>query len=385
MSIFQAMQKKGFSFVFIAIVAVFAISVSHFPAKHAATPQTIAQEDSLLVARIIVAGDAMTHSPQLTWAKDSAGAYNFLPCFQYLTDILSQADLNVVNLETTLAGAPYSGYPQFCAPDEFAQALKNTGFNFFLLANNHCADKGTKGTKRTIEKLQNMDIPSTGAFLDAQDRQTRYPAIVEVQGLKIALLNYTYGTNGLTVTPPVSINDLNDTVQIKKDIKEAQDKQPDVIIAFLHWGAEYQRQPNKQQKEQAAFFFQQGVDVIVGSHPHVVQPMEYFAYDNADTSKKKLVYWSLGNLISNQRKEHTDGGIMASFSIVKDKNSQVVSVENHTAIPYWVYRNTAIPPGYFVLPTEHFLNDTTTFPFSTEDSAAFHKFVENTHPLFQEL
>jgi len=310
-------------------------------------------QDSLISIHIIAAGDAMCHSPQYTHAKNTSGdGYDFSGCYQYLTDILAKGDLNIVNLETTLAGAPYSGYPQFCAPDEFALALKDAGFNFFLLANNHIADKGTKGTVSTIEKLQNWQISSAGAYLNEQDRQDRCPAIVEIKGTKIALLNYTYETNGLTVNKPVFINDLNDTTQILQDLKIAKNQQADIIIAFLHWGIEYQQTPSIKQKEQAMFLFKNGTDIIVGSHPHVVQPVEYFAYDQADTTKKKLIYWSLGNFISNQRKENTDGGILASFTITKNKYINSVQIENPTAIPYWVYRNTSIPPGYFVLPTE---------------------------------
>ena len=343
----------------------------------------IANEDSIVYVRVLVAGDAMCHSPQYTNAKSGNG-YDFSGCFQYITEILSQGDLNIVNFETTLAGEPYSGYPQFSAPDEYATSLKDAGFNFFLLANNHCADKGTNGTIATIEKLQNMQISSAGVYLNEQDRQDRYPALLEINGIKIALLNYTYGTNGLSVKKPVSINLLEDTTQIKKDIETAKNKQADIIIALLHWGTEYQRYPDKQQKEKAQFFFKNGTDIIVGSHPHVVQPFEYYMYDNADTTQKKLIFWSLGNFISNQRKEHTDGGIIASFTITKNLISNQVQVENHTAIPYWVYKNTSFFPGYFVLPTENFINDTTTFKFSDEDNKAFKRFIENTENLFQD-
>jgi len=338
----------------------------------------IAEEDSLIHLHIIAAGDAMCHMPQITHAKKAAGdGYDFSGSFQYLTDILAQGDLNVVNLETVLADAPYSGYPQFCAPDEFAVALKEAGFNFFLLANNHCADRGTKGTMATIEKLRKMQIPSAGTYLNTEDRAERYPAMMEIKGIKIALLNYTFGTNGLTVKAPVSINLLDDTVQIKKDLEAAGNQGAELIIAFLHWGTEYQQFPNKQQQEQAQFFFKNGTDIIVGSHPHVIQPVEYVACDPADSTKRKPVYWSLGNLISNQRNPYTDGGMMASFTVTKNRNTNRVCIENPSTIPYWVYRNTTHAPGYFILPTERFLNDTATFRFSDEDRSAFQRFVNH--------
>jgi len=339
-------------------------------------------EDTFSKIHVIVAGDAMCHSPQMTHAQTATGNYDFSGCFQYVTDILSKGDLNIINLETTLAGAPYSGYPQFCAPDEFALALKDAGFNFFLLANNHCADKGTKGTISTIEKLQDLQVRSAGTYLNDDDRKNRYPAIVDVNGIKMALLNYTYSTNGIAVSKPVIINDLNDTLQIIKDLEVAKNSEADIIIAFLHWGTEYSQTPDDKQKEQARFFFKNGTDIIIGSHPHVVQPVEYFSYDSSDTTKKKLIYWSLGNFISNQRKEHTDGGIMASFTISKNKTTNSIQIENETSIPYWVYRNTTLPPGYFVLPAERFLN-ASTFTFADEDLTAFQRFVNNTNKILK--
>jgi len=207
---------------FFSVFLLYKYELFPFPQQSFAE-NTLIAEDSITRIRIIAAGDAMCHSPQIAHAKktDSSG-YDFSGCFQYLTDILAKGDLNIVNLETTLAGSPYSGYPQFCAPDEFAFALKTTGFNFFLLANNHCADKGTIGAVSTIEKLQKWQISSAGTYLNEQDRQNRSPAIVEINGIKIALLNYTYGTNGLSVNDPVSINDLNDTALIKKDLEAAK-------------------------------------------------------------------------------------------------------------------------------------------------------------------
>ncbi len=377
-------RQKPCFIIWVVIGILGGISACNSPKAQPAVENTILQEDSLVSLHIIAAGDAMCHSPQISHAKEpTEDLYDFSGCFQYLTGILEKGDLNIINLETTLAGAPYSGYPQFCAPDEFADALENSGFNFFLLANNHCADKGTKGAVSTIEKLKARQIPSAGTYLNEQDRQERYPAIMEIKGIKIALLNYTYGTNGLTVNEPVFINNLNDTIQIRKDLETAKSQQPDIIIAFLHWGIEYQQAANKKQKDQARFFFENGADIIVGSHPHVIQPVEYFSYDPRDTTKKKLVYWSLGNFISNQRNEHTDGGIMASFTIIKNKNTNQVRIENQTAIPYWVYRNTTLYPGYFVLPAEQYLHDTVTFQFSKEDRSVFQRFVDNTNKMLR--
>ena len=337
-------------------------------------------EDPLTKVHIIAAGDAMCHPAQTANAKKSIDdSYDFSGSFQYLTDILAKGDLNIVNLETTIAGAPYSGFPHFCAPDEYAAALQNAGFNFFMLANNHCADKGTDGAILTIEKLQNMQIPSAGTYLNEQDREERYPALIEIKGIRISLLNYTHSTNGFTVKKPVSINMLYDTKQIKEDLESAKNQQPDVIIVFLHWGNEFEQTPDMEQKVFAKLLFKNGADIIIGSHPHVVQPVEYFSYDETDPTKKKLIYWSLGNLISDQKEEYTDAGILASFTITKDKNTNHIQIENQTTIPFWVYRNASLHPGFFVLPAENFLNEsaTLTFGFSDKDYAVFQRSVDN--------
>lgn len=339
--------------------------------------------DSLETIIVTIAGDAMAHKPQTDAAfLANEKCHDFKGVCDYLQPVLENSDLNILNLETTLAGEPYKGYPQFSAPDAFAEAFKQAGFHFFVLANNHCADRGNAGAKRTLNVLKQMNIPSAGVYGDSIDRAQRYPALLYVRNLKIALLNYTYGTNGLTLEKPFTVNYLNDTLQIIGDIEKAKKQNPDVILALLHWGNEYERQPSNTQKQQARFFLSQGVDAIIGSHPHVVQPFEYFAFDETDSTKKKPVFWSLGNLVSNQRKEHTDGGILAKLSITKNLHTGEVKIHQCQGIPYWVYKNTEIHPGYFILPTYRFFDQSHTLPFTAQDSAAFLQFLSNTDSLF---
>ena len=341
------------------------------------------QNDSLEIGVITIAGDAMAHKPQTDAAfLSNENRHDFGRVCEFIRPVLENSDLNILNLETTLAGEPYKGYPQFSAPDAFAEAFKKAGFHFFVLANNHCADRGNAGAKRTLNILKQMNIPSAGVYLDSMDRSQRYPALLYARNIKIALLNYTYGTNGLILHNPLSVNYLSDTLQIVKDIEKAKKLKPDVILALLHWGNEYERQPSKTQKQQARFFLSHGVDAIVGSHPHVVQPFEYFAYDETDSTKKKPVFWSLGNLVSNQRNEHTDGGILAQLFLSKNQHTGEVKIQHCQGIPYWVYKNTDIHPGYFILPTYRFFDQSYSFPFTTQDSAAYLQFCFNTDALF---
>ncbi|MDR1169908.1 MAG: CapA family protein, partial [Prevotellaceae bacterium] len=253
---------------------------------------------------LIFVGDVMQHSTQFNGALRTDGIYDFEPCFRLIKDEILSADLAIANLEVPLAGKPYSGYPTFSAPDEIAMDLKRTGFNVLVTANNHSCDKGAKGLDRTVNMLDSFDIVHTGIFRDKQERAEKYPLIMSVKNFKIAVLNYTYGTNGMS-SGSLLVN-MIDSAQIVKDIETARLSSPDIIIAFMHWGEEYKRYPDEKQKKITDMFFLNGVNLVIGAHPHVIQPMEkrYSAAGRCD----KLVAYSLGNFVSNQPFPNTDGG-----------------------------------------------------------------------------
>ena len=265
---------------------------------------------------LLFVGDLMQHQAQIDAARTESG-YSYDTCFDLVRPEIEKADLAVANLEVTLAGKPYKGYPQFSAPDEFLEALKRAGFDVLLTANNHCLDRGKKGLERTVRMLDSLNIPYAGTYLNADERTKRYPLLLEKNGLRIAILNYTYGTNGLKVQSPQVVNYI-DTVQIKQDIHEAKRLCADAIIALMHWGMEYKSLPEDSTRELAKWLLNEGVDHIIGSHPHVVQPIEVVAHA-ADTSRKHLVVYSLGNYISNMSKIGTDGGLMVRLRLQKKK------------------------------------------------------------------
>ena len=336
-----------------------------------------AKVDTFIRVSFVVAGDAMAHYPQLTSAYISdSDKYDFYPVFQYISPVIKKFDFSIVNYETTAGGKPYTGYPQFSAPDTFAYVLKNAGFKFFVNANNHCVDRGINGIDHTIDVFDNYQIPHTGTFKDEKSRDSLYPSIQKIKGLKIAILNYTYGTNGIFIPEPAVIDTI-DTVIIKKDLKRALDSVPDVIIVCMHWGVEYQRVPNKEQKDLAEFLFENGADIIVGSHPHVVQPIELMTFNYKDKTKTGLVIWSLGNFVSNQRKQYTNGGILADFTIEKNIFTKVVSVKDIGYIPVWVYKATG-PEKFYVLPVYKFEHDTSIFELNKKDKLAFSTFIKDT-------
>lgn len=310
--------------------------------------QENASEDSVI---LLFAGDVMGHMPQVHAAFDSnTRTYNFTSCFRFIRPLLDSVDIAVANLETTLAGPPYTGYPLFSSPDALAHDLFVAGFDILATANNHCYDKGKHGMERTIRVLDSLQIPHMGTYVNAKARDTLFPLIICRKGVKIALFNYTYGTNGISVDSPNIVNVINRR-QIQQDIQRADSLKVDVKVIFLHWGREYEEKPNSEQISLARFLVQAGADIVVGSHPHVVQTFE----EIQDTVRKRVVpvFYSLGNFISNQRDPNRDGGAMALFTIRWRTlpDSQRVFEVNSQYCPYWVYKGSLDGMyQYYVLP-----------------------------------
>jgi poly-gamma-glutamate synthesis protein (capsule biosynthesis protein) len=294
------------------------------------------QTDTL---RLVFAGDIMGHAPQIASAQIIKNqTYNYESCFRYVKPILEQADLAIGNLEVTLPGKPpYTGYPMFRSPDELASALKNAGFDILVTANNHANDARGAGVASTIQTLRNLEFMQTGTFLHQRDRTAHYPLMVYKNRFKIALLNYTYDTNGVPTQAPTIVN-LIDKQQIAKDLAEAVARKPHFIVVVMHWGLEYQLTESPEQRELATFLISHGADMVIGSHPHVVQPVRLERVAMPDgTIKEALVVYSLGNFISNQQQPNTDGGILFQVDLLKNRNTPTVQVGNHGIIPVWRY------------------------------------------------
>jgi poly-gamma-glutamate synthesis protein (capsule biosynthesis protein) len=247
-------------------------------------------------------------------------------------DYISSADIAIGNLEVTLAGAPYTGYPQFSSHQSLSYALQDAGFDVLLTANNHTLDRGKLGMERTLDVLDSIGMPHTGTFRDSAEWKANYPLIVEKNNFRFALLNYTYGTNGIAVVKPNVVNYI-DTVRIAADITKAQQLEPDYIITCIHWGEEYINKENVAQRKIAAFLARRGCNLIVGGHPHVVQPLAMLPVSNMDSVP---VAYSLGNFISNQRNRYRDGGITLDLTLIK--TDSIVTLHSIGYEPFWVYR-----------------------------------------------
>ncbi len=311
--------------------------------------QASGQDRDSVISRIklIFAGDIMGHDTQINSAMDEqSGTYRYDTCFSLLRPFIESADIAVANLEVTLAGPDFKGYPQFSSPDELADAVKNAGFDILINANNHCLDRGRDGLERTIAVLDRKGIIHTGTFTDEAERMLTYPLIVEKNGIRLALLNYTYGTNGLKVREPNIVNYIDTTV-IRQDLERAQLAEPDFTIVTIHWGIEYKREENREQDDLAVFLLHHGADAVIGSHPHVVQPVKEYTREAGD-SVQHLVVYSLGNFISNQRDRYTDGGIMVEMDL--EKKSSGTTVNRYSYLPVWVWKPAKKESGnYFVL------------------------------------
>lgn len=281
--------------------------------------------------RLLFMGDVMGHDTQINSARnDQTGAYDYKSCFKYMEADMKAADVAIANLEVTLAGPPHKGYPQFSSPDVLADALQESGVDVLVTANNHCVDRRRQGLERTCKVLDAKGIPRTGTFINPNDRSQNNPVKMVVDGIRLALMNYTYGTNGIPVSEPNIVNHL-DTAVIAEDIRKAKAFHPDQIIVFLHWGYEYQTSPNVEQKKLTRFLWDHGVNVVIGSHPHVIQPMHW---EKADDHNRLVVY-SMGNFISNQRTAPRDGGAMAWVELSKSADKCFISAANYQLT--WVY------------------------------------------------
>lgn len=301
---------------------------------------------------LLFAGDAMQHQSQLDAAKTKDG-YDYSSYFTLIEDKVKSADIAIVNLETTLPGKGYTGYPCFGSPDAYAYALKEAGFNVFLTANNHSLDKRKQGLERTILMLDSMQVKYVVTYVNQDKKDLLYPLMIIKNGIRIALLNYTYDTNGIQIQNPNVIN-LIDKKQILVDIQWAKAMKPDIIIANMHWGIEHKLVPSKEQKELAQFLIKNGVRLVIGSHPHVIQPINI---QKQNDSIQNIVVYSLGNFISGMKGDNVEGGMMVNIDLSKDSEGSVqIDSCNYSLV--WVAKPIENgKPNYHLVPVEKYQDE----------------------------
>lgn len=266
----------------------------------------------------------MQHQAQLDAARKGKD-YDYTGYFDDIKPFVSVADYAVVNLETPVSTPPYSGYPCFNAPPAFLDALADAGFDLFLTANNHTLDRGARGLRKTIEELDVRRLAHTGTFANDSARAESVPMIVNVNDFKIGFLNYTYGTNGISPRDGVVV-DYIDRPAIRRDVENSRKAGAELICVCVHWGDEYKLLPNASQRYLADFLEAIGVDMIIGGHPHVIQPME-LRPNKYYPDKNILLVYSLGNFVSNMKTADTRGGALAHVKLFRgdDKKPMVQS------------------------------------------------------------
>lgn len=336
-------------------------------------------------ATISVTGDVIGHMPMLTAAYNAkTKTYNFDNIFTYIQRYASDSDYAIANLETTLRGTEggdkYRGYPCFNTPDAMADALKKAQFDMLLTANNHTYDSGLKGVTRTLEVLNDRGFDHIGTVLKASDK---HYLVKEVNGIKIGMTCYTYETSTASSTKkslngiPLSAEagKLVDSFrygkldafygELEERLAAMKNEGAEVTVLFIHWGTEYQVVQNKYQKQMAQKICDLGVDVIVGGHPHVIQPVSLLT-SKKDSSHKTLCLYSMGNAVSNQRKEratlktgHTEDGCLFSVTFQKYSDGRVI-VADTELLPTWVNLYTNNKTGkkvYQIIPLDKSVTD----------------------------
>lgn len=302
-----------------------------------------------VTASLAVTGDIMVHSYQYEEAYDqSTGKYDFMHNFTDMKKYFDSADYSIGNFETVLAGEDVgiSDYPCFNTPDSFLDSLKYSGIDFVTTANNHCMDKGTDGLLRTIDKLDEYGFDHTGTYKDEESRNEVF--VKDINGITFAFLSYTYGTNGIPVKNPWNVNILDEEL-IKSDIEKAKELNPDFIVVLPHMGVEYEIYPREEFKEWADFMFNCGADIILASHPHVLQPMEVREITKDDGSTRNgFIIYSLGNFISSQTTPPRNAGIIVNLDFEK-KGIEKAELTKVSFIPVWTQFRNAQNINHFMV------------------------------------
>lgn len=314
----------------------------------------IPEEPPVKTISILGVGDIMFHMPQIISAKLDDGTYDFNPPFQYVKKYIEEADIALANFETVTAGNDrgFSGFPRFNSPIETVAALKNVGFDILSTANNHSLDRGKNGIISTIENIDNNGLKNIGTYKE----NNRALLIEEVEGVKIGFLSYTFGMNGLdSLLTSDELQYMIDTIDekvIEEDIESLKDAQVDLILAYIHWGNEYQGKPHIYQETLGKKMIEWGANIILGSHPHVIQRAEMIEHEG----KNNYIIYSMGNFYSNQRYEtmgnsYTEDGVMVKLIIEKDFSTNEVVIKDVLYIPTWIYRYTEDKQmRYLILP-----------------------------------
>ncbi|MBR1654599.1 MAG: CapA family protein [Clostridia bacterium] len=346
-------------FCFSGIPKIFSRSSSkNNTAVQATSSESVKQDPNVNIA---VIGDIMSHSSNIKDAYNSdTDTYDYSYVFTDINHYIQDADLAIGNLETTFAGkdAVYSGYPNFNTPEALAKNLKDLGIDVVSTANNHSLDKRYAGLVSTLDELDKVGIAHTGTYRSTEEQNTI--TTKNVNGINFAFLSFTYGTNGIPVPSgkEYCIN-LIDEDLILDQISKAKALNPDVLCVSMHWGEEYKLKQNSTQEKLADFLFKNGVDIIFGCHPHVLQPMEKRTVTLEDgTTKDGFVIYSLGNFMSGQVAENTTDSIILQLKLTKHLDTNKITIDSYQYVPIYMYHTgTSQNVNYKILDINKSISD----------------------------
>jgi len=320
----------------------------------------IVNPDSSVTISISVVGDLMCHAPQFEYARVEKDSFDFSPVYRNVKKYLESSDFTFGNLETVTAGKEsggYTGYPFFNTPTSYITALKDVGFDLLVTANNHSLDRSEKGILKTINEINKRNLKFVGTYTSQKDRDSI--RIFDVKGIKIAVLAYSYGTNGNPIPKGKNyLINLIDYDLIENDIKSAKVNGAELVLVHFHFGEEYQREPVQFQKDVVNKTIELGADIIIGGHPHVLQPVNFYKTQSAKLDSGFVAY-SMGNFFSNQRDRYKDAGMILTINIKKDNVNNKIEISEVKYLPTWVFKgNTTKGKEYLIMPSTN-IADTT--------------------------
>jgi len=338
----------------------------------------IINPDSSVTISISVVGDLMCHGPQFEYARVGKDSFDFSPVYRNVKKYLESSDFTFGNLETVTAGKEsggYTGYPFFNTPAAYITALKDAGFDLLVTANNHSLDRSEKGIIRTINEINSRNLKYVGTYTSQQDRDSI--RIFDVKRIKIAVLAYSYGTNGNPIPKGKNyLINLIDYELIGRDIQSAKINGAELVLVHFHFGEEYKREPVQFQKDVVNKTIELGADIIIGGHPHVLQPVNFYK-TNSPKLDTGFVAYSMGNFYSNQQDRYKDAGMIMTLNIRKDilKNSFEIKEVNY--LPTWVFKgNTTNGKEYLIMPSTNILD--TTISLSKEENIKMNQAFNDT-------
>ncbi len=347
--------------------------------------QLIPKVDSIQTVSFSVVGDLMVHSTQLNYSRIDTTHFDFNPVFKFVKPYLSKSDFTFGNLETVIGGKEigWKGYPKFNTPESFLAALKNAGFDLLFTANNHALDQGEYGVKKTIESIKQYGMNNTGTYRKG-DKNYK---ILRKGLLKIAVVAFTYGTNGFNFSDTTSylINIIR-RKEVRNTLKKIRENDnPDLIIVYFHFGDEYKRTPSDFQLDYVNYAFRYGADLVIGSHPHVIQPIAW--WKDKENLKGRFVAYSLGNFISNQTWRYSDCGMILNFTFSKNLKTGLATIKGINFLPTWVYKglDETGKPTYYILPTPIILKKTIPSFLSSDDLRRMKESMEDTEQKVREM